>query len=318
MFLYEIVNDKKDNHEYIEVTGYEGSVPNLVIPDEIEGIRVESIGSHAFSARDDIVSVQIPETVRILRSYVFHNSRNLRKISIHDSIDDYYDGVVRQCDSLEEVDITIDRSWFEVMRNFLADSDRAIRFVIHDKSVTASDLDRENAGTKGIDAMLSFPGYVYDFNENTMARTIQFSIAGAGYAYRECVDRRKIDFRQYDSLFAKAMIDGGSICQDIAIGRLLYPLELDERFERAYAEYVRDNGADILKRFIDLAVKDTEQMAFLGKLLEKEDKTYDLFSDKDIEKAVEYASTKDSPAVTSLFMEKTRSVSSSNEFSFEF
>ena len=318
MFLYEIVNDKKDNHEYIEVTGYEGSVTNLVIPDEIEGIRVESIGSHAFSARDDIVSVQIPETVRILRSYVFHNSRNLRKISLHDSIDDYYDGVVRQCDSLEEVDITIDRSWFEVMRNFLADSDRAIRFVIHDKSVTASDLDRENAGTKGIDAMLSFPGYVYDFNENTMARTIQFSIAGAGYAYRECVDRRKIDFRQYDSLFAKAMIDGGSICQDIAIGRLLYPLELDERFERAYAEYVRDNGADILKRFIDLAVKDTEQMAFLGKLLEKEDKTYDLFSDKDIEKAVEYASTKDSPAVTSLFMEKTRSVSSSNEFSFEF
>ena len=318
MFLYEIVNDKKDNHEYIEVTGYEGSVTNLVIPDEIEGIRVESIGSHAFSARDDIVSVQIPETVRILRSYVFHNSRNLRKISIHDSIDDYYDGVVRQCDSLEEVDITIDRSWFEVMRNFLADSDRAIRFVIHDKSVTPIDLDRENAGTKGIDAMLSFPGYVYDFNENTMARTIQFSIAGAGYAYRECVDRRKIDFRQYDSLFAKAMIDGGSICQDIAIGRLLYPLELDERFERAYAEYVRDNGADILKRFIDLAVKDTEQMAFLGKLLEKEDKTYDLFSDKDIEKAVEYASTKDSPAVTSLFMEKTRSVSSSNEFSFEF
>ena len=318
MFLYEIVNDKKDNHEYLEVTGYEGSVTNLVIPDEIDGIRVESIGSHAFSARDDIVSVQIPETVRILRSYVFHNSRNLRKISIHDSIDDYYDGVVRQCDSLEEVDITIDRSWFEVMRNFLADSDRAIRFVIHDKSVTASDLDRENAGTKGIDAMLSFPGYVYDFNENTMARTIQFSIAGAGYAYRECVDRRKIDFRQYDSLFAKAMIDGGSICQDIAIGRLLYPLELDERFERAYAEYVRDNGADILKRFIDLAVKDTEQMAFLGKLLEKEDKTYDLFSDKDIEKAVEYASTKDSPAVTSLFMEKTRSVSSSNEFSFEF
>lgn len=318
MFLYEIVNDKKDNHEYIEVTGYEGSVTNLVIPDEIDGIRVESIGSHAFSARDDIVSVQIPETVRILRSYVFHNSRNLRKISLHDSIDDYYDGVVRQCDSLEEVDITIDRSWFEVMRNFLADSDRAIRFVIHDKSVTPIDLDRENAGTKGIDAMLSFPGYVYDFNENTMARTIQFSIAGAGYAYRECVDRRKIDFRQYDSLFAKAMIDGGSICQDIAIGRLLYPLELDERFERAYAEYVRDNGADILKRFIDLAVKDTEQMAFLGKLLEKEDKTYDLFSDKDIEKAVEYASTKDSPAVTSLFMEKTRSVSSSNEFSFEF
>ena len=56
MFLYEIVNDKKDNHEYIEVTGYEGSVTNLVIPYEIDGIRVESIGSHAFSAHCDISS----------------------------------------------------------------------------------------------------------------------------------------------------------------------------------------------------------------------------------------------------------------------
>lgn len=318
MFLYELVNDKKDNHEYIEITGYEGNVTNLVIPDEIDGVKVESIGSHAFSSRDDLESVQIPETVRILRSYVFHNSRNLKKISLHDSIDDYYDGVVRQCDSLEEVDITIDRSWFEVMRNFLSDSDRAIRFVIHDKFAAGNDHDMGKAEGSSIEAMLSFPGYVYDFNENTMARTIQFSIAGAGYAYRECVDRRRIDFRQYDSLFAKAMIDGGTICQDIAIGRLLYPLELEERFKAAYEEYVRDNGTDILKRFIDLAAGNTEQLAFLGKLLEKDDKGNDRFSDKDIEKAVEYAATKDNPAVTSLFMEKTRKASVGSEFSFEF
>ena len=305
MFLYEKINDKKDHHEYIEITGYEGSVTHLVIPETIDGIRVESIGSHAFSAREDIVSVEIPETVRILRSYVFHNSRNLKKIAIFDSLDDYYDGVVRQCDSLEEVEITITRSWFEVIRNFLADSDKAIRFVIHDRAGSSAD------------AVLSFPGYVYDFNENTMARTIQFSIAGAGYAYRECVDRRKIDYRQYDSLFAKAMIDGGSICQDIAIGRLLYPLELEDRFKAGYEQFVRDNGSDILIRHIDLAKRDGGATEVLGKLLEYTSEA-GLFDDSDIEKAVEYASRLDTPAITSLLMEKSRKNTQENTFTFGF
>ena len=313
MFLYEKINDKKDNHEYIEITGYEGTVTNLVIPETIDGIRVESIGSHAFSAREDIVSVEIPQTVRILRSYVFHNSRNLKKISIYDSLDDYYDGVVRQCDNLEEVEITITRSWFEVIRNFLADSDKAIRFVIHDKV------------GNGSDAVLSFPGYVYDFNENTMARTIQFSIAGAGYAYRECVDRRKIDYRQYDSLFAKAMIDGGSICQDIAIGRLLYPLELEDRFKAGYEQFVRDNGRDILLRYIDLAKRDGGAIEVMGKLLDYASETQaeagssqGVFTDSDIEKAVEYAASLDIPAITSLLMEKSRKATQANTFTFGF
>ena len=92
-----------------------------------------------------------------------------------------------------------------------------------------------------VEACLSFPGYVYDFNENTMARTIQFSIAGSGYAYRECVDRRKIDYRQYDNLFSKARIDGGSICEDIAIGRVLYPVELADGFRDMYESYIGKN-----------------------------------------------------------------------------
>ncbi|WP_029232479.1 leucine-rich repeat protein [Butyrivibrio sp. VCB2006] len=330
MFNYEVKQDKKDNHEYIEITGYEGNVQNLVIPETIEGIKVEAIGSHAFSARQDIVSVSIPSGVRTLRSYVFHNSRNLKKISIYDSVDDYYDGVVRQCDSLEEVEITVKRGWFEVVRNFLADSDRAIRFVIHDYSKNGTDASGNNSENGiGYDANLSFPGYVYDFNENTMARTIQFSIAGAGYAYRECVDRRRIDYRQYDSLFAKAKIDGGHICQDIAIGRLLHPVELEDRSKAAYESYVRENGYGILKRFIDSSKDNTDALNTLGKLLEyncdslklidgNQEHAQSVFREQDIDRVVEYASKQDNPAITSLLMEKTRSATGSNDFSFGF
>jgi hypothetical protein len=52
-----------------------------------------------------------------------------------------------------------------------------------------------------------FPGFNYDFVENTMARTIQFAIEGTGYAYRECVKSDVIGFREYDNLFSKVSAD---------------------------------------------------------------------------------------------------------------
>ena len=160
-FTYEVVQHKKDNHEFIQITGFEGEVRDLMIPADIDGKSVEAIGNHAFSGRDDIRIVQIPETVKTLYGFSFHNCRNLYKISLYDSIDDYYDGVCRQCDSLTDIDITIKRDWYEVIRNFLADNDKTLRFTIHRQQETSQ---------------LTFPEYVYDFADNTMARTIRIGL----------------------------------------------------------------------------------------------------------------------------------------------
>lgn len=233
MFCYE-KKIHKDGHEYIEISGYEGQIADLVVPDSIEGFPVEAIGNHAFSGRQDLKSVTLPESIKTLYGFAFHNCKSLRKITLYDSLDDYYDGVCRQCDALEEIDITVNKNWFEVIRNFLADSDKTLRFLIHIKD-------------EG-EACLTFPEYVYDFNENTMARTIQFSIAGSGYAYRECVDRRSINFAEYDKLFEKAVIDGSKISENIAIGRLLYPYGLMPGYKTKYEQFVIKNAGSILTR----------------------------------------------------------------------
>ena len=157
MFTYELKSDKKDGHEYAEITGYEGSVAHLNVPDEIDGLKVEAIGNHAFSGRNDLVQVTLPESIRTLYGFAFHDCRNLKKITLFDSIDDYYDGVCRQCDSLKDIEITLKRGWFEVVRNFLADFDGTLRFML--------------TLPEGGRVWLTFPAYVYDFNENTMART---------------------------------------------------------------------------------------------------------------------------------------------------
>ncbi len=305
-FKYTCEEDKRDRHKYIVITGYEGNIRDLKVPDTIEGIRVEAIGNHSFSGRQDLEEVTLPETVRILYGFSFHNCRNLKKISLYDSIDDYYDGVCRQCDSLSEVDITVNRGWFEVIRNFLADNDKTLRFMINVKSDDSLSYVR---------SCLTFPEYVYDFNENTMARTIQFSIAGSGMFYRECVDRRSINYREYDRLFDKARIDGGRVAQEIAVGRLLHPVQLSDDFRRGYESYVKENGADILDRLVKETSKEPRAVNTLKDLL-----AYgaELFDEESIDVAIKSAADKKLTEVSALLMNANKQAGHalSNKFVF--
>ncbi len=313
-FLYEVAQHKRDKHEYIMITGYEGSVSKLVVPESIDGMAVEAIGNHAFSGRQDIEEVVIPESIKTLFGFAFHNCRKLRKITLFDSLDDYYDGVCRQCDNLEEVEITVNNSWYEVIRNFLADNDKTLRFKVHAK-------DRETS-------LLTFPEYVYDFNENTMARTIQFSIAGSGYAFRECVDRRKMDFSQYDSLFEKAIIDGSRIAQDIAIGRLLYPLELEERYRNMYEGYISDNGYSVLENLLKEISEDrffsNEKQEILKGLLEYNcantvNAKASLFASETMDRIISLSTSMSLPSITAILMNVGETVPTNvNDFTFEF
>lgn len=323
-FLFEKKEHKKDAHEYIEITGFEGAVSDLVVPAQIEGLPVEAVGNHSFSGRQDLKSVALPETIKTLYGFAFHNCRNLKKISLFDSIDDYYDGVCKQCDSLSEIDITINRSWFEVIRNFLADNDRTLHFTVRVRQEHEDGEGKETpqsaicAGSATyITSSLTFPEYVYDFNENTMARTIQFSIAGSGMFYRECVDRRFINYREYDKLFEKAKIDGGSISEDIAIGRLIYPVELDEKYRQMYEEYVSGCGLSILKRYIEGAKENTDAINTIKELLQYSSEK-ELFSNDAIDKAISFSVELGLTEVTAILMESGNAPMADNSASMRF
>lgn len=285
---YEVQEHKKDAHKYIVINGYEGKVSDLVIPKEIDGYPVEAIGNHAFSGRQDIECVKLPESIKTLYGFAFHNCRNLKKIILHDSVDDYYDGVCRQCDNLTDIEMFMDRGWYEVVRNFLADNDKTLRFWLHVR--TSADEST---------SCLSFPEYVYDFNENTMARTIQFSIAGSGMFYRECVDRRTMDYRQYDRLFDKAIIDGGEVAEDIAVGRLLYPVELSDEARKKYEDFVEANAEKILLRLVDTSEKKTENKDMIKRLVSY---SKDLVSSS-IDMAIRFATSKGLTEVAAIIMD---------------
>lgn len=232
-YLYEHKKDRK-GQEYIEITGYEGTIRHLSVPAIIEDLPVRSIGKSAFSGREDLFSVELPATIGTLGRYVFYNCKNLRSISLHDGVEDYYDGVIKQCQSLSEITLHQERDSFSVMKELLADNDRRLTFTV-----------------EPIGLRLTFPAYVYDFVEDVEARVLHHKIEGSGYPYRECVTRKGVDLLMYDKLFSHVISDDYEAAIMVALNRLRYPIELEDAAKEQYAQYLEQNARVVLLKLIE-------------------------------------------------------------------
>ena len=231
--LYETIQYQRE--ECLEITGFEGTLKSLTIPDRIGGLYVRSIAKHAFARRTDLVEVSLPDSIKRLSLFAFHNCTNLKKMTLYDSVEDYYDGVIRQCGELEWIELYGSKRPYALMREMLEDNDHAMSFHLH---------------LPGEEICLSFPSYALIASENTMARTIQFAYEGGGYAYRNCVHKKEIRYREYDRLFSFMEHDDPSFAAIIATDRLLYPHDLDEAAQTRYTEFLRGHAKEALDLFI--------------------------------------------------------------------
>lgn len=231
------------------ITGYTGKIRTLSVPSQIDGVPVTSIGSHAFSGRDDIEEAILPESVTGVRSFAFHNAANLRKLCITDNIRDWYQGVIRQCASLHVIECAVHRENYSVIRQILSDNDFEMEIVLHFDSSE--------------EVRLIFPDYAYISQENTMARCIQFTIEGAGMGFREAVGKHSIDYRGYDRMFSDIVPDNRAAAGDIAVDRLMYPHDLAEVHRDMYERFVRENAGSILVHLVKR--RETDKIRFLSR-----------------------------------------------------
>ena len=206
----------------------------MTIPERIEEFPVRSIGKSAFSGREDLLSVELPATIDTLGRYAFYNCKNLRSMCLHDRVEDYYDGVIKQCQSLSEITLHQERGSFSVMKELLADNDRRLTFTI------------EPVGLR-----LTFPAYVYDFVEDVEARVLHHKIEGSGYPYRECVTRKGVDLLAYDRLFSHVISDDYEAAIMVALNRLRYPVELEDAAKEQYEQYLEQNARIVLLKLIE-------------------------------------------------------------------
>ena len=89
------VNDFKVKNGVL--TEYMGNDSDVVIPDGVEII------GRAFSHRENLISVVIPDGVKQIWDEVFNDCANLKSITIPKSVEKFYANNFYQCDSLENV-----------------------------------------------------------------------------------------------------------------------------------------------------------------------------------------------------------------------
>ena len=278
-YLYE--KTSHGGEDSIEITGYTGERKVLSIPETLEGLPVRSIGKHAFAGRRDLREVYLPSSLRVLKLFAFHNCPELRKLTLYNTVDDYYDGVIRQCDSLEEIEMYCDGSSYSLMKEMLADNDRAMSFDLH--------LPSE-------EIRLSFPDYALIASENTMARTIQFAYEGGGYQYRQCVRKKEIRYREYDRLFPFMEHDDPSFAAVIASDRLMYPHDLDRIAGDRYMNFLKEHADEALEQFAEAG--QIERVRFVTDA--------GLADDESILRALRIASEKGETAICAVLVENGR------------
>lgn len=77
--------------EGYEITSYLGTEEDVEIPSFIGDIEVISIASNTFKDNDTVLSITIPETVKLISSYAFKNATNLENIYISENNTYYFD-----------------------------------------------------------------------------------------------------------------------------------------------------------------------------------------------------------------------------------
>ena len=99
IFKYEIVDNA------IVITGLKEEQKHIVIPSEIEGIPVTSIGERAFRRCNNLISVEIPDSVTRIEKCAFERCENLVSIEIPNSVTYIGAWAFSDCKSLESVKI---------------------------------------------------------------------------------------------------------------------------------------------------------------------------------------------------------------------
>lgn len=218
MFLFETAPDGS-----LVLSGVQDAGVALTVPDRRDGKAVRRVARGAFRELPGVRTLDFAPGIAEIDDFVCYGMPDLVSVTLSETLTEVGDAVFRACDALQSVHYAAPQGNFYALRALLSEPEPAFRC-----ELKLSDGEAE----------LYFPSFQNEFDEDTMARAIHPRIEGCGYAFRECVTRREIDFFQYDRQFARAAAAEREAACRIAIGRLRYPYRLAEVRRKAYRDYL--------------------------------------------------------------------------------
>ena len=112
---------KKLDDGTIEITRVANTIKDEAIPAGIDGYKVTSIGSFAFSACNNLNNVIIPDSVTVIRCNAFRSCKNLKSVTIPDSVTTIEEGAFPNCEKLTAFVISPDHPVYVFNNNMLID-----------------------------------------------------------------------------------------------------------------------------------------------------------------------------------------------------
>ena len=218
MFLFETAPDGS-----LVLSGVRDAGVALTVPDSRDGKAVRRVARGAFRELSGVRTLDFAPGIAEIGDFACYGMPDLVSVSLSETLTEVGDAVFRACDALQSVHYAAPQGNFYALRALLSEPEPAFRC-----ELKLSDGEAE----------LYFPSFQNEFDEDTMARAIHPRIEGCGYAFRECVTRREIDFFQYDRQFERAAAAEREVACRIAIGRLRYPYRLAEVRRKAYRDYL--------------------------------------------------------------------------------
>lgn len=199
----------------------------VVIPEEMEGFPVTELGAYALS-RSAVEEIHLPSGLKKIGAYAFYSCEKLKRIYCYGRILDLGAGLFADVPDVEFLDITLFDGGKSCFKEMLSELRQTLRVRVH----------MEN----GREARLIFPEYYEESVENTPARILFIETHGCGHRYRYCFINREFQYRGYDDVFPHVKVqESEALVTELALGRLLYPYGLIERYEAMYREYVKEH-----------------------------------------------------------------------------
>ncbi len=100
---YKLIYDLKEDYSSYVVSGFEGKVTSLVVPEIYNNLRVSEIAAFAFKDCYDLQSIILPDSIVEIGMSSFENCQKLESISLPTSLTTIQDHAFQNCTMLSDV-----------------------------------------------------------------------------------------------------------------------------------------------------------------------------------------------------------------------
>lgn len=233
---------------------------SVLLPDEIDGRPVVSLGDYVLSERApdlsgyDVFAVRVscggsapthdanairhvtlPQGLKQVGSYAFYNCRSLESITLTDSVTTIGGGALMNCRALREIHMYTAPDAATCLQKLLGEF--------------SNELDVHFYHPQTLLRLL-FPAYSEDLEDLSPAHVFQRRIHGAGYLYRQCFDNNVLNFHQYDRALTSLLERHDfSIAARVAIRRMALPYHLSEAARESYLDCLRAHGGALARDY---------------------------------------------------------------------